>query len=720
MYAPDFLGFVKGFELEDIELFIGDGSCLNKSIKRKNNVGHMSMAKQIRLCSEARVKHVMFTHVGHLYTSYGESLLTLRKFAKDNKLYLDTEKVYIAKDADRFVLKADSRIIKGVGSFMKSNKPAWKISAIEEIFDVPGFKLPAQVTLKTDGIRIQMHIAGTVRLFLEDGTLEKRDIFKASVVEFAKKVPEDTILDVRGVVKDNKIVEFQVLDILFYKNKDLRDLPLSERMKYLAKISTTKYLKPLKGGQLIVCKTKKELFKVMKSSTDIMIRTLSSVLLRKSIHNKGWVKFLIEKDWCESKGGVWRTIRGQKICLRPGESPEEAFKYRKFQIHNSKDELVERAKDRFGTTKEVRDGGYIFEDGTTLNLEHKPHMAVEEVFEGEEYGDVTDYFMRQTNAMRVRTVFGRENYNNVMVEIWAEQDLTPKQWASLDREINRADRTYFYFDVMDSKGEAVKWGSEEGARDSSKLREALAEARKLKKKGKVSFKVPLIERWESRGVDFKVKKGLIEKDWCEGQGGHWVTVKGKHVCMGSKVPWKSRRHGIGWVETIHHGPEKTTKFRYTNDVDKSKVDAIRNSLLVTPNEYTDSLKRVQVSERFVTMKEHFHGQIPKTYEAYSESQVGGFYGKYNKEIYLYKGSNIGSFDHEFGHHIFDSLSGAEENAWRYAWENELKVSEYAKVSSSEGLAEAFKFYKRPGGRESMLDIYPKQAYFIDKILKRKD
>jgi len=316
MYAPDFLGFIKGFELEGIELFIGDGSCLNRSIKRKNNVGHMSMIKQVQMCFEAKVKYVMFTHVGHLYTKYDESLLTLRKLTKDSKFYLNTEKVYIAKDADKFTLKADSRIIKGVGSYMKSNKPAWKISAAEEIFDVPGFKLPAQIILKVDGIRIQMHIAETVCLFLEDGTLEKRDIFKSSVVEFAEKIPEDTVLDVRGIVKDNKVVEFQVLDILFYKNKDLRDLPLSERMKYLAKIPTTKYLKPLKEGKgLVTCKTKEELFIAMKCSENVMIKTLSGAILRKSVHNKGWIKRLIEKDWCEGEGGKWITVKGKHICI---------------------------------------------------------------------------------------------------------------------------------------------------------------------------------------------------------------------------------------------------------------------------------------------------------------------------------------------------------------------------------------------------------------------
>jgi len=212
-------------------------------------------------------------------------------------------------------------------------------------------------------------------------------------------------------------------------------------------------------------------------------------------------------------------------------------------------------------------------------------------------------------------------------------------------------------------------------------------------------------------------KRLIEKDWCSDDGGHWVTIRGKHICMSSRVPWKGKR-GIGWSETLHHGPGKSTKFRYTNDVSESKVEGVRTSIMQTPNEYVETLKKVEMSEQWVTMKEHYHGNVPTAYEAHADSYIGGYYHQVSKEIILHGGSTIGSFDHEFGHHIHSSMLDEDKNRWRYAWESERKVSRYAKVGPGEGFAEALKHYKRSGGRERMLKDHPKQTKFIDKILKR--
>jgi len=44
----------------------------------------------------------------------------------------------------------------------------------------------------------------------------------------------------------------------------------------------------------------------------------------------GELKDVIKDDWCASMGGVWRTIRGNKICILPGEGAAEAFRRQRF------------------------------------------------------------------------------------------------------------------------------------------------------------------------------------------------------------------------------------------------------------------------------------------------------------------------------------------------------------------------------------------------------
>jgi len=41
-------------------------------------------------------------------------------------------------------------------------------------------------------------------------------------------------------------------------------------------------------------------------------------------------KKAIQKDWCEGKGGIWRTIRGNRVCILEGEGPGEAFRRQRF------------------------------------------------------------------------------------------------------------------------------------------------------------------------------------------------------------------------------------------------------------------------------------------------------------------------------------------------------------------------------------------------------
>jgi len=157
MYAPDFVGFKSGKQLDGIEMFIGDGSDIEKGIIRKNRTGHMSMLEQINLCNNAKVKHVRFTHVGHLYTSKDNSTRIIKSYVRDNT-FMKMQANYIAKDGETFLLKADSELCKTVGMFIEANKPAWNVSTVEEIEQTPGFSYPSVIMDKIDGVPVQIHV----------------------------------------------------------------------------------------------------------------------------------------------------------------------------------------------------------------------------------------------------------------------------------------------------------------------------------------------------------------------------------------------------------------------------------------------------------------------------------------------------------------------------------------------------------------------------------
>ncbi|RLG90278.1 MAG: hypothetical protein DRO36_06390, partial [Candidatus Hecatellales archaeon] len=326
IYAPDFLGFKKNSVLRNKVLFIGDGSSVKRDIKRPNNVGHMSMFNQIRLCSRYGVKHVKFTHVGHVYITHEDLKDTLRIMAKEEGHYPNPNDVYVAEDGDTFVLRGDDILEKDVEKrFLKPNKPMWRIFEPEDIFDLRGFKLPAVVEKKVDGMRSQLNTDdGTIRS--EDKGYDKKSKFRLASKELKEKYPNGTILDAEGVevvhgqplhrtsiigyADGEKYIpekdansQFWIFDVLMYEGKDLRDLPYSERLRYLKKLPTTEHLKPMKISENLnveadgyIVKTRKQLLKAiekvrkMKGSEGAMIKTLDGRYLKYDTQNPTWVK----------------------------------------------------------------------------------------------------------------------------------------------------------------------------------------------------------------------------------------------------------------------------------------------------------------------------------------------------------------------------------------------------------------------------------------------
>lgn len=66
LYAPDFLGFVRyNSFINNLDLYIGDGSSLKRSIVRPDKVGHMSIVNQLKMWQELGIpKKIAFLHWG--------------------------------------------------------------------------------------------------------------------------------------------------------------------------------------------------------------------------------------------------------------------------------------------------------------------------------------------------------------------------------------------------------------------------------------------------------------------------------------------------------------------------------------------------------------------------------------------------------------------------------------------------------------------------------
>lgn len=63
LFVPDVLEFDKEI-LKNVDIYIGDGSSLARDIKRKGNIGHMSVRHQIELVKKAGIPEIYFIHCG--------------------------------------------------------------------------------------------------------------------------------------------------------------------------------------------------------------------------------------------------------------------------------------------------------------------------------------------------------------------------------------------------------------------------------------------------------------------------------------------------------------------------------------------------------------------------------------------------------------------------------------------------------------------------------
>ena len=260
----------------------------------------------------------LYYEIARLRTLWSHSSDLIIKAATEAR-YAEVKAELISRGETNIWSHSMDNIVKDAGTFMKPNKPAWRIFESKEVFDLEGFELPCRVDLKIDGMREQVHITDKVEIFSEDEGFKKADKFKLACEDIKRDVPKGTVLDTEGVIVDRGEVlhrttfigyangkgydadldskaEFWCFDVLFWEGRDLRDEPYSERLKYLEKIKESDHLKKTYG---IICKTEEEVLKAiekirkMKGAEGAMIKTLSGKIVKEAkdiAHNKTWVK----------------------------------------------------------------------------------------------------------------------------------------------------------------------------------------------------------------------------------------------------------------------------------------------------------------------------------------------------------------------------------------------------------------------------------------------
>jgi hypothetical protein len=210
-------------------------------------------------------------------------------------------------------------------------------------------------------------------------------------------------------------------------------------------------------------------------------------------------------------------------------------------------------------------------------------------------------------------------------------------------------------------------------------------------------------------------------DWCSSQGGNWITVDGRHLCIGTE---HDTLDGKSKTFNIIHNKDHFTRVEFEKGTRQEIKDKIRNAIQYAPQRFKEGLKSVVITRETMTMKEHFTKfgmAMPPEYGKYSNSKLSGYYDPNDKSIHIYGSMGAGStFQHEFGHHIYANLSGPEKEEWNGIWENnKSSLTEYGRTNVNEGLAEAVNIEKNYQGLEFMIGAAPNSKIngFVEGILK---
>jgi len=260
-YFPDVLEISRPEEaFRDVGLYIGDGSAVTRDIRRFSEgepIGHASMMKQTKMAREFGVKEIYFTHLGSQPLSEGKDLSEI----------VENFGAKVAYDGLTLHLKGDR--IEVEKAYLSRCKPAYRIFDLSDLEEIKAFQDPDQeivAEVKWDGERIQIEKAGTESRFYSD---MPRDISKRlpTQVKEISGMEGSFTLDSEAVMLDveekealhrSMVVAFlnaktdpepacdmlhlMVFDVLKLGDRDLRDEPLSERLKILSKFKDTDHI----------------------------------------------------------------------------------------------------------------------------------------------------------------------------------------------------------------------------------------------------------------------------------------------------------------------------------------------------------------------------------------------------------------------------------------------------------------------------------------------
>jgi hypothetical protein len=711
-------------------------------------------------------------------------------------------------------------------AFVKPNKPAWRIFTPEEVFGVSGFELPVLVDIKIDGMRLQIHNEGEVKIFSEDEGFNKTSKFK-DPLEDIKKLPEGTILDAEGVLvadgqvlhrtsfigyvngkgfdeEKDKQTEFWVFDVLKWAGQDLMDEPLSVRLSYLKKVPVSTHLKTFKvGEESFVCKTKEEVLSAIKKvagkkgSEGAMIKVLSSKYV-KDIHNKGWVKLknLKEVDCLVVEVEQPKHHKGPL----GGESVEGVYNYHVAAgPYSEEDGKVLLDKVPF-KVKEFEGKVYAYL-GKTFNTEIKAKVGnIIRIWSPEinrysvketnlfTYGiyepkvlewvhernipdslNVLDRLAEETSELHPREAKNFEGdgtkeekkvESNAMylprhscMLVWSgvkTQIVKEKPFEGmLKKDLFLCDDHYYYGKIVLIKMyEMSRKEVEDQVRQNRVIGEDWNDWKEAKTFYGYDFRFEAVfepkvvsiphgaqtffvldegKNTEALGADYS--PALIGNqrtkaeggDWCSSQGGNWITVDGRHLCIGAE---HDTLDGKSKTFNIIHNKDHFTRVEFEKGTRQEIKDKIRNAIQYAPQRFKEGLKSVVITRETMTMKEHFTKfgmAMPPEYGKYSNSKLSGYYDPNDKSIHIYGSMGAGStFQHEFGHHIYANLSGPEKEEWNGIWENnKSSLTEYGRTNVNEGLAEAVNIEKNYQGLEFMIGAAPNSKIngFVEGILK---
>jgi phosphoribosyl 1,2-cyclic phosphodiesterase len=272
-YFPDVLSIEDREEaLKDVDLYIGDGSAIEKQLVRRKDgevYGHAQISTQINWLKEAGVKKAVFTH-------FGEEAIQLPMSVLKQKLkQLGEPEVSVVPAVDNATLEFDSETVSKADTlslYWERAKPAWRIFELEDLQKIKEFADQKELVVSTkwDGERVQLQKNNGKVVIFSDAPADRTDRMPTQVEELKAMKQDNFILDGEAVMIDetnmealhrtmtgsllrgkfdpterSKLLHIFVFDILRFNGKDVRKISFEERANILSQFNETDHIHPI-------------------------------------------------------------------------------------------------------------------------------------------------------------------------------------------------------------------------------------------------------------------------------------------------------------------------------------------------------------------------------------------------------------------------------------------------------------------------------------------